>query len=861
MNWYGTTVSLTAATTFSGSSGSNILFRPLAGLTQTISGSSFSTFFSGDIQCVGPGTVRFSSNFNHTTRQSGSYSLVINTSIIIDAGVTLQVGGVTTTVTAANGALTPRTVTCNGVISLYWYQSTGGVDTLFSTFSLAVAAGMTWEGTGHVLAVRTNNMALNWGGTNPPVAGAPNVVIPATSATMGLSMTGTFNTVTLQGTAYTALSSSRTINCRNFSMGGGSITNLFVTFVADPLVGPGGLYTLSSYNNISLAGITMFHTADNAGTVTLTASGSFTQLTLNGALVLRGGTLDLGGVNVSCLTAQITAYVAVAGYSTRGINFGSNFITLTTSTASQVNIDGANISDAAFTDNDGGFRATMSVARTFTVGTTGRNTAALPSLYLLSGASVATITTGGFFKVLSYGSCTFTQPVTSLTVTSLILGNGSYISLVVTIGNGDGTLANPYSKSISSPLTINNFSAVTNISNNITFNGSTATTTLTAGTLTFSGSASITTGIFSSSNSNIRQINFGSSGSIVLNHSTAGTQCISMNNAFNFTATGTNGFRAAMTVARTFLIGAQAKPTVAPNLFITSGSGGVTLGARSYFDNLNFTGSTSYVEGTGGGPVFVDTLTLATGGSYVNFLPIFTRTQTWTSQFSKQLGGIGVTGTGVTLTLDGTQTYFSGGSMYLEGGTLDLGGATHNIGMFVTQNVPSGTPRTIQGPGTINVSNLWAGVDAAGVTGSNYTINMTASSAQTFAGAGGSYGTLVQAGTGALTIYGNNTFADIQATTRPSTITFAAGTTQSLANFTLSGTAGNLVTINSDTPGTQFTLTKPSGTLTLNYLSIQDSNVTGGAYWGTTTSTFVSNNTGWNALLSMLVTGQFMAFF
>lgn len=81
-----------------------------------------------------------------------------------------------------------------------------------------------------------------------------------------------------------------------------------------------------------------------------------------------------------------------------------------------------------------------------------------------------------------------------------------------------------------------------------------------------------------------------------------------------------------------------------------------------------------------------------------------------------------------------------------------------------------------------------------------------------------------------------------------------------------SGTAGNLVTINSTTPGTQFTLSKKAnGTINANYLSIIDSNVTGGATWynNNGTNTVLTNNTGWNGTpqTSGDVKGQFAVFF
>jgi hypothetical protein len=95
-----------------------------------------------------------------------------------------------------------------------------------------------------------------------------------------------------------------------------------------------------------------------------------------------------------------------------------------------------------------------------------------------------------------------------------------------------------------------------------------------------------------------------------------------------------------------------------------------------------------------------------------------------------------------------------------------------------------------------------------------------------------------------------------------STIIFEAGSTTTVTNFTFSGTAGNIVTIKSSSPGTQFTLTKASGTVTASYVSIRDSNATGGAYWDATSNTNFNfgNNTGWEFTVTP-VTGEFFAFF
>lgn len=96
------------------------------------------------------------------------------------------------------------------------------------------------------------------------------------------------------------------------------------------------------------------------------------------------------------------------------------------------------------------------------------------------------------------------------------------------------------------------------------------------------------------------------------------------------------------------------------------------------------------------------------------------------------------------------------------------------------------------------------------------------------------------------------------------TITFEAGSTTIVTDFTIQGVAGNLTTINSSVPGTQFTLSKSSGTVSTDYLIIQDSNATGGATWyAGANSTDAGNNNGWifASAPTYTVNGQFFAFF
>jgi hypothetical protein len=77
------------------------------------------------------------------------------------------------------------------------------------------------------------------------------------------------------------------------------------------------------------------------------------------------------------------------------------------------------------------------------------------------------------------------------------------------------------------------------------------------------------------------------------------------------------------------------------------------------------------------------------------------------------------------------------------------------------------------------------------------------------------------------------------------TLQLKAGTTSTVGSFVTTGTT--LKYLQSTIPGTQATISDASGTDSVTYLSIQDSNATGGATWDATDPTNVNagNNTGW----------------
>jgi hypothetical protein len=210
-------------------------------------------------------------------------------------------------------------------------------------------------------------------------------------------------------------------------------------------------------------------------------------------------------------------------------------------------------------------------------------------------------------------------------------------------------------------------------------------------------------------------------------------------------------------------------------------------------------------------------------------------------------------GVGGTMKLIDALTMLSSRAFSHNNGTLDLNGQTMTVGTQYLTNV--GTKNITFNGGTLVCpaatasafnNSVPAGFTTTAGTGIGK-ISMTAAIAKTFVGGDSTYNcTLSNDGAGALTISGANTFTTIANGVQPAIFTFTTGITQTIINWNVSGTAGNLVTIRSSSAGTAATLSKASGTVSADYLSLKDSAATGGAAWyAGANSTNVSGNSGW----------------
>jgi hypothetical protein len=113
------------------------------------------------------------------------------------------------------------------------------------------------------------------------------------------------------------------------------------------------------------------------------------------------------------------------------------------------------------------------------------------------------------------------------------------------------------------------------------------------------------------------------------------------------------------------------------------------------------------------------------------------------------------------------------------------------------------------------------------------------------------WGTVTLNGTNQ-TISGNTTFYNLtKSVTSADTLTFTAGTTQVISNILqLNGTSGQLLSLRSSVPGTQWSI-NPQGTRTLSYLDVADSNninITPISMTGNYIILTDGNNVGWGIL-------------
>jgi hypothetical protein len=451
----------------------------------------------------------------------------------------------------------------------------------------------------------------------------------------------------------------------------------------------------------------------------------------------------------------------------------------------------------------------------------------------------------------------------------------SAITITYTTGalgfNSLGSLATVTTAGVSIPIASINFASLSNtlrLADNFTSTGANFVG-FAAGTLDLNGKT-LTCVIFDSTFTDleVRVLAF-NGGQINVTGNAATVWAAEDLTNFSYTGTPTVNFTySGSTGTRTINNGSTAGGTEANAVDFNIVAGGDTVSATAPSVVRNFTVQPAF---TGISNTFVG------GFVYGNFLlsPSQTLTSTATAVTFAATSGI------KTITTNGLATFRSmtfdgvGGTWQLQD-ALDFGSGrilTLTNGTFDANNYSVTGARVASSNSNVRTLRLgsanWtmAGSTAAGTSiewdftnSTNLTITGTGlivlngPQVAVFQGGGRSWPGLVLdpliAGTAERWIYGSNTFGSITGTTLNYSVSFEAGTTQTVNTFNVSGTAGNLVTLKSLTPGTRWNIAKNTGGKVLvSYVSITDSAATPAGYWFAPTSqgnVDGGNNTGWN---------------
>lgn len=364
-------------------------------------------------------------------------------------------------------------------------------------------------------------------------------------------------------------------------------------------------------------------------------------------------------------------------------------------------------------------------------------------------------------------------------------------------------------KTFTQQLTVNNATGSLQLQDAL---ASSVTFVLTSGTLDLNNN-DLTSLTFSSNNSNTRAIAFGT-GSINLTGNNATVWNCATLTGFSYTGTPEINFAySGSTGIRTINIGNAAGATEANSISVNITNGTDIIDIRSSgILNVNFTGflgtlraNTAFAAAYGdvlfSAGMTIEALTSAcVFAKSSGIQTITTNGKALDFPITKQ--GAGTLQLADNLTQGATRTFTH------TAGTIDLNDNDLNAGLWSTtgalaRHIDTGATGELHIAGatfTASGSNL--------TTSGTGLISMDSASSKTFAGGGFIYPTINQGGLGQLTITGANRFKDVTNTVQPCTIVFPANVTTSFNEFSLSGIAGNLVSLRSSTTGQQFILSK-----------------------------------------------------
>ena len=794
--------------------------------------------------------------------------------LTVSGSLTFQATNFTATytgVTTFNATTTGKTVTTNGVTlggagTTAIFDGVGGAWTLGSALTVGGSVGITvTNGTFDTGGYAVTAYGLNSSNANIRTINLNNstITISGTSITFTTSTNLTFNA----GTSQINFTSSATTS----QMGGLTYYNVSYT---QPTPSSHTINGANTFTNLTFVG----RTSVGIGVVNFGAS-----QTINGTFTVSAGTAAAYRTAIFSTTLGTTRTLTCAAISFTDTDFRDITIAGAASPASGTRLgDCKGNSGITFpaaktvyyrqtgsadwgATGSGSWSATSGSALDATQFPLAQDTAIFPAATYPASGSTTTINAAYNIGTIDMSLRTSnTLTLSHLVASPVIYGNWiNGTGITNAAGNNPITFAGRTTQQITSSgipftqtITINSPSGSVTLQDALT-TSATNTTTLTNGTLDIQ-SYTLSTGLFSSSNSNTRTIAFGTG-----NITCTGTGIVwTTSTVTGLTTTGTQVVNVTSTATTPTTITVTTGALSEANSISYNFTGGTYVLSVANLSghsvrNLNFTGYAGAAQLSSSGSVIYGNLLLSSGMTVTataNAMSFRATSGTQTITTNSQTLDLPLTfnGVGGTFQLQDALTMGSTRTATLTNGTLDLFGKTLTVGTAFT--TATGTKNLTFNGGTLvcptasttSFNNAQpTGFTTTAGTGIG-TISMTAATAKTFVGGSSTFNcTLNQGGAGALTITGSNTFGNITNTTQPASILFTAATTSTFTNFSLSGTAGNLITIGSVTAASH-TLSKASGTVSADYLSISRSTATGGAGWyAGANSTNGGNNSGW----------------
>lgn len=658
---------------------------------------------------------------------------------------------------------------------------------------------------------------------------------------------------------------------------GASVPGVGDTAIFDSASDSGSNFTATvdttvTVDNLTFTSVDRVITLGTAGNLTVTGATSITaSASANGVTISGNATLgavsitSASTVNINGNTISATSFSSDAGV-TRTLAFGTNgVINITGNNGTVCNITAAGThtitGSGTINFTYSGSTGTRTILFNADSGATGID------LNVTNGTDAVTFSGTVNCKSLNFTgySGTFTNSTLNL-YGSLTISSGMTVAATTALTVFAATTSQTITtngKTLDFPIDFDGIGGTWTLQDNLTV-GATRQTELLRGTLAL-GSYTLSTGTFKATGSNTRTLDFGTgklvltfsgaSNTTILDSGTLTSATISGSKNVEVTGTGTNQYTILYG-----LTGGTSGNAINLSLLKTT-TADLRIGGA--FNTVTIDSSLASFSLSQDVNAYGD-FTITNLGSWPgssNKILIFSATSTFTPNGVTVGDDVEINAAGATVTMNGALTLEAARNLTVTAGTFNAN--NYNVTTTALLSNNSNTRTITMGSGTWTLTANSTQTVWNTPTTTNLTLNANTSTivlsgtavsiTKTFAGGGLTYNNLTiggGAGTSQIVAFtGGNTFNTLASTkTVAHTVRFPTGTTTTVSDWTIKGTAGNLVSIVSSSSGTQATLSKSTAGVVsgLDYLSIQDSNATPATTWyAGANSTNVSGNTGW----------------